>query len=972
MSVTMLVVALFALWSAVPVVAARHKTGSGSSSAHNRVRPKNPHSRDNRHSVARVRRKLARKHSAPSKKGSAGVMPPASSSAGQSPILGTRYQLNLVPGVTGSPPVPSNPISQPPITVSPGGWIHYNESLVQHVPTQSSQTLTMSGKQMLGGGCIFKGTVNAPEESDGVVEEETAYNPVTCEQVVVRVTVTDAELAELEARSGGSTDPAEPGQTSAGAPTPPSADGLVKPATSKAVYYKSAHTKVQWIDPLTITITSLNIDLSWPLNFANGPVNSTVHSYEFPYDSWSNSGIKGPYKTDIEGLYPGEGTLGGSAETLSGWESSAHETFYNSDFIAILKTLGVSGACAEPEKTTEYYHSIKVFGYSEGPMGYYWEDSNKGACSNLVHHVAYYGWGWDGPESEYITGKIASHNEYEQESSQEGTVTSGQPPVVNTSPASGLSETQATLGGSVDPDGLETHYYFQYGTTTSYGTTIPAEPGLGIGSGSTYVPCYNAISGLTPGAEYHYRLVGVNSAGTSYGGDQSFRTPRRPTVATEPATELRETSAVLHGSVNPNELDTHYYFQYGTTTSYGSAVLAEPGWDAGSGSTFVSCYNTATDLKPGTTYHYRVVASNWVGPAFGRDQTFTTPEQPDVFFADANDSDEMSSWTWSEQTGWQMRSFLRDQVAPKSSPSGLVWNGTPNVFFADKNDNGEISDWAWSSSSGWQLQNLFQDEVQPGTSPAALMINGDPNVFFSDKNDNGELSDWNWNAAEGWHITRFFRDAVATGTSPSAMMWNGKPYVFFSDKNDNGEISVWTWNSSSAWEMQSFYQHELEPETSPSALVVNGTPEVFFSDKDDNGEVSDWNWNSTEGWHITPFYRDAVATGTSPSAMMWNGKPYVFFSDKNDNGEISVWTWNSSSAWEMQSFYQHELEPETSPSALVVNGTPEVFFSDKDDNGEVSDWNWNSTERMAHHALLSGCRGARKQPLCIHGWHQLR
>jgi len=254
--------------------------------------------------------------------------------------------------------------------------------------------------------------------------------------------------------------------------------------------------------------------------------------------------------------------------------------------------------------------------------------------------------------------------------------------------------------------------------------------------------------------------------------------PPPPAATTTAASGVVEGQATLNGEVNGNGVDAEYRFEYGETSAY---ELSTPWVASGSGDSKESV--TVTGLRPGTTYHYRLVAKDSAGKAEGSDQTFTTLEQPDVFFADANSSAEMGTWTWSEPTGWQLRSFLGDQVAAKSSPSGLIWNGTPNVFFVDKSDSNELSDWAWSVSEGWQLQSLSQHEVEPGTSPAALMINGTPNVFFADKSDNGELSDWTYSATEGWHITQLYRDAVAAGTSPSAMMWNGKPYVFFSDKS---------------------------------------------------------------------------------------------------------------------------------------------------------------------------------------------
>ena len=98
-----------------------------------------------------------------------------------------------------------------------------------------------------------------------------------------------------------------------------------------------------------------------------------------------------------------------------------------------------------------------------------------------------------------------------------------------------------------------------------------------------------------------------------------------PTVTTEPASEVEETSAILHGDVDPNYGETHYYFQYGTTSSYGSST---PEVDVGSGGSPVPVSATITNLRPGTPYHYRIVASNGDGTSYGGDRTFRTRTHP--------------------------------------------------------------------------------------------------------------------------------------------------------------------------------------------------------------------------------------------------------------------------------------------------------------------------------------------------------
>jgi hypothetical protein len=72
--------------------------------------------------------------------------------------------------------------------------------------------------------------------------------------------------------------------------------------------------------------------------------------------------------------------------------------------------------------------------------------------------------------------------------------------------------------GSVAPHGLTTTIYFQYGTTTSYGSTTAAQ----TKTGNTYQTVSANISGLAASTTYHFRMVATNSAGTRYDSDRTF------------------------------------------------------------------------------------------------------------------------------------------------------------------------------------------------------------------------------------------------------------------------------------------------------------------------------------------------------------------------------------------------------------------------------------------------------------------
>ena len=197
-------------------------------------------------------------------------------------------------------------------------------------------------------------------------------------------------------------------------------------------------------------------------------------------------------------------------------------------------------------------------------------------------------------------------------------------PLVSTGPATAIAQTIAVLNGSVNPAGKATTYRFEYGTTTAYGSsTAPTA----AGSDTVARAVSSIVSGLTPATLYHARLVASNSDGISNGSDISFTTaapPRPPIVATGPAA-VAGTTVTLNGSVNPNARATTYYFDYGTTASYGSAT---PLASAGSGTTAQAVSAVVRGLAAMTTYHARLLAYNGDGSTYGVDITFTTGPAP--------------------------------------------------------------------------------------------------------------------------------------------------------------------------------------------------------------------------------------------------------------------------------------------------------------------------------------------------------
>jgi hypothetical protein len=207
-------------------------------------------------------------------------------------------------------------------------------------------------------------------------------------------------------------------------------------------------------------------------------------------------------------------------------------------------------------------------------------------------------------------------------------------PTVTTTAATSIGEKTATIKGTVNPNGSETKAYFEYGTTTSYGSKT-AE--INVGSGSSAVEASAALTGLNPGTVYHYRAVASNeNPETSRGTDLTFTTTALPVVSTSSAeVDAGGEAATLRGQVNPKGSSTTYQFEYGTSPGVYPNTVPAIAESAGSGTEAVAVSYKVTGLTRGKTYYYRITASNSVGKSDGSQVSFTTPDQPGVTTAAA-------------------------------------------------------------------------------------------------------------------------------------------------------------------------------------------------------------------------------------------------------------------------------------------------------------------------------------------------
>ncbi len=192
----------------------------------------------------------------------------------------------------------------------------------------------------------------------------------------------------------------------------------------------------------------------------------------------------------------------------------------------------------------------------------------------------------------------------------------------------------AKANGKIKPN-VATNYYFAYGPAGGELKEHTTEHELPVGAETSVS---DTISGLTPRTGYEVQLVTVTVADkvTIAGGPVAFATKVALPVITNAPPSVTRTTATLSGEVNTEEGPSEYAIQYGTTTAYSSGTTPSVQLEGAATPTVIE-HVLLSELKAGTTYHYRIIASNESGTTNGPDATFTTgkPQPPSAFTGEA-------------------------------------------------------------------------------------------------------------------------------------------------------------------------------------------------------------------------------------------------------------------------------------------------------------------------------------------------
>lgn len=298
---------------------------------------------------------------------------------------------------------------------------------------------------------------------------------------------------------------------------------------------------------------------------------------------------------------------------------------------------------------------------------------SNGTCATNIAYICTAGVGYDGPTG---VGSIS------------GAVLSGAPGLGGPGFGSGSTATytqstgsrSANLVGGIYPNGLDTSWWVQYGTSTAYGQQTAATD---IGSGTAPVAVTGSLSQLNPGTTYHYRLVASNTDGTTYGYDYTFTTGSGPHAALThaPAVAAPGWSVSFNGAGSTDD--------GGSITSYS--------WDFGDGSTAGGATGSASHTYASAgVYTVRLTVGDTAGLTSTTTQTITVDAAPSASFAAAPN--------------------------PATVGSGIAFDGR-----GSGDTLGSITAYSWTFGDGAAASGATASHVYgaPGTYAVSLTVTND-------------------------------------------------------------------------------------------------------------------------------------------------------------------------------------------------------------------------------------------------------
>jgi hypothetical protein len=212
-------------------------------------------------------------------------------------------------------------------------------------------------------------------------------------------------------------------------------------------------------------------------------------------------------------------------------------------------------------------------------------------------------------------------------------------PIVTTNSFGNLTSDSVSLDSTVQPNNPYTDAWFEYASGNNAWDIINGNLGKIIGktyniptNGANQVDFPCTLNDLFPNTRYCYRVVASNSNGTAKGNIMCLITSQantgistsQPTVSTNVAIFVRENSALLNGTVNPNNVSTSAWFEWSEDPNVSINAVRTASQAINQENSEIYFSASLSNLILGKTYYFRAVAENIRGTTYGNINQFTT------------------------------------------------------------------------------------------------------------------------------------------------------------------------------------------------------------------------------------------------------------------------------------------------------------------------------------------------------------
>jgi len=406
---------------------------------------------------------------------------------------------------------------------------------------------------------------------------------------------------------------------------------------------------------------------------------------------------------------------------------------------------------------------------------------------------------------------------------------------------------------------------------------------------------------LTPGTTYYYRawsyVEGSEQWSDDCAEDQATTTAIvAPTVTTNAATNVEETTATLNGTITDDGGGAcQYRFEYDTDS--GEPYSYNTSW-TGSKTTGQSFSQSITSLNKGTKYYFRAQAKNSAGTASGSELTFLTkPDAPTAFNATTANSTRINL-SWTKGDGAQQTKVQRKQ---ETYPSDR--NDGTQVYFdsgSSTSDSGLTSNttyyyraWSYVEGSEKWSDSYAQDwaATEPvSNNPPNTPSNPSPADHATDISVNTNLSCTGGDPDAGDMITYDVYFGISA-TPPFGETIGPYPSTQSSISHDLGTLS---YNTTYHWKIVATDSHGIVKEgplwdfttapSEPTQVLYAGANPIAYHGKTMSlpealTNISDyleiiWQRDVSTGgeWHVFYFYQGYPM---GQIAQLVEGKAYV-------------------------------------------------------------------------------------------------